>query len=296
MRHEVPPVPDSLLEDLVFSLGESGARVWLAQAVAAAEDLMAQWGLEPHEVLTGGSMSLCIKCEGTDGADLVLKIPANVTGGATETAALRAWGGNGAARLLREDTATSAMLMNFLGRVGEGSYGVADIVDLAARLHAADPSGHPFGPIEENLARRVGWARDRFAVTGDVKHLDDLASTEKMMADLVSVQERQVLLHGDLQAKNLIVHVDELTAVDPMPTLDRPSSTSRSGSPRASTAIRPCPTSTRSPGCGLTSTARRLLRWTSALAVLENRPYLARGREQRQEFIDGLRTEVFTSA
>ncbi|MBA2464399.1 MAG: phosphotransferase [Nocardioidaceae bacterium] len=296
MRHEVPPVPNSLLEDLVFSLGESGARLWLAQAVAAAEDLMVQWRLEPHEVLTGGSMSLCIKCEGTDGADLVLKIPANVPGGATETAALRAWGGNGAARLLREDTATSAMLMNFLGRVGEGSYGVADIVDLAARLHAADPSGHPFGPIEENLARRVGWARDRFAVTGDVKHLDDLATTEKMMPDLVSVQEPQVLLHGDLQAKNLIVHVDELTAVDPMPTLG----------PAVfdlafwiAKSVHSHPTmSYIDQVAGLRPDLDRplLLRWTWALAVLENRPYLARGREQRQEFIDGLRTEVLTSA
>ena len=296
MRYDVPPVPDSLLEELAFGLGESGALLWLAQAVATAGDLIERWELVPHEVLSGGSMSLCIKCGGAGGAELVLKVPASVPGGVTEKAALRAWGGNGAARLLAEDERTSAMLMNFLGRVGEGSYGLDDIVDLAARLHVADPSGHPFGPIQENLVRRIDWARDRFTGTGDEKHLADLAVTEELLDDLVSSQGPQVLLHGDLQAKNLIVHGDVLTAVDPLPTLGPDVfdlafwiAKNVHAGPTVSYVDQVAETQ---PDIDRQS----LLRWAWALAVLENRPYLARGREQRQEFIDGLRGQVIASA
>ncbi len=55
MRYDVPTVPDSLLEELAFSLGESGAQLWLADAVATAGDLIERWELVPHEVLSGGS-------------------------------------------------------------------------------------------------------------------------------------------------------------------------------------------------------------------------------------------------
>ena len=219
MPYDVPPVPDSLLEDLVWSLGEEQAVVWLEQAKGTARHLFDTWALTPVEVLSGGSMSLCVKCDGPDGAELVLKVPASVLGGASEKAALRCWGGNGAARLLREDDGTSAMLMNFLGRVGEGGYGLADIVDLAARLHAGAPVGHDFGSLDANLARRMFWAKERFAETADEQNLADLAVTESLLVELVPSGGRQVLLHGDLQAKNLIMHGDELTAVDPLPAV-----------------------------------------------------------------------------
>ncbi len=292
MAHDVPPVPDSLVENLAFTLGEEGARAWLARAVVHARALMADWSLRPVEVLAGGSMSLCIRCEGEDGAALVLKVPAGVESGASEVAALRAWAGNGAARLIREDPAGSAMLMNYLGRVGEGEYGLDDIIDLAERLHLGNPDGYGFDTVEDNLARRIGWAAERFSEERYARHRDDLALAEKLVDELVYADSRPVLLHGDLQAKNLIVHGDELTAVDPLPALgpalfDVAFWIAKSVHEHPTVHYVERVASLRP---DLDSAA--LLRWTWALAVLEHRPYIAAGARRRQEFIDDLRGEV----
>ena len=184
------------------------------------------------------------------------------------------------------------MLMNFLGRVGEGEYGLADIVDLAERLHRGDVHDHAFPEVHDNLDRRVDWARDRFAEDGYGHHLDDLRQAEKLVADLASAQGTQVLLHGDLQAKNLIVSDAGLTAVDPMPVVGPALfdiafwiAKSDHAHPTRTYVDQVCRLRPDLDGDAL-------LRWTWALAVLENRPYLERGAVARQEFIDEVRELV----
>ncbi|MGN6575972.1 MAG: aminoglycoside phosphotransferase family protein [Nocardioides sp.] len=285
-------MPASLVENLAYTLGDEGARVWLDGAVVHARELMAAWSLRPLEVLAGGSMSLCIRCVGADGEELVLKVPAGLESGAAEIAALRAWGGNGAARVVREHPESSAMLMNYLGRVGEGEYGLEDVVDLTERLHLDDPAGYPFGTVEQNLAGRVRWAAERFGEDGYEHHQADLALAEKLVDELVYADTTPVLLHGDLQAKNLIVSGEDLTAVDPLPVVgpalfDVAFWIAKSIHERPTldyvervSSLRP------------DLDAGALLRWTWALAVLENRPQIAAGAQRRQEFIDDLRDEV----
>lgn len=292
MGHSVPPVPESLRENLAYGLGDAEARRWLGHAVERAEELLERWDLVPQMVLTGGSESLCVKCEGPDGSPQVLKLPASLPGGAAEIAALRAWDGNGAARVLRADPAQSAMLMNFVGWAGEGAFTPAEVLDVADRLHAADASSYCFPTVDGNVARRVAWAGDRFAEPGLEAAQDDLAVAEKVLADLLSTDEPQVLLHGDLQPKNLIVSDDGLTVVDPLPavgpaifdiafwvvkcTQDHPLTSCQD----EVLALRP----------GIDAVA--LGRWCWALAVLENRPYLAGRNAHRQDFIDSHRERV----
>lgn len=286
----LPPVPDSLRENLAFNLGGvDQAESWLAEALDRAGELVEQWRLDPVEVLSGGAFSLCLRCTGDQGEELVLKIPASLAGGAAEIAALRAWRGDGAARLLREDPQSSALLMNFLGRVGEGDYDLADVVDLAERLHVPPPDDYAFAEIEDNLTRRIQWARNRFDEAGYEQHRGDLALAEKLVLQLCAADRDPVLLHGDLQAKNLIVHVDELTAVDPMPVLG-PALFDVAFWIAKSHHAHPTHTYVdQVAGLRPDLDAEALMRWTWALAVLENRPYIERGAEQRQEFIDGWR-------
>lgn len=292
LSHQLPEIPDSLRENLAFNLGDTGAASWLASAADLATDLVAHWRLRPLEVLTGGSMSLCVKCEDEDGRLVVLKVPANVEAGADEAAALRAWHGNGAARVLNEEPGSRAILMNYLGAVGEGGYGLADIVDLADRLHTGNPGNYLFAHVDDNLMRRINWAADRFRDPEYQCHLRDLELAEKLVAELVYAGGRHVLLHGDLQAKNLILSGTELTVVDPLPVM---------GPALFDVAfwiaktVHAEPTLTyveRVAALRPDVDAGALLRWTWALAVLEHRPYLQRGFQQRQEFIDGLRPEV----
>lgn len=288
----LPPVPDSLRENLAFVLGAERAETWLAGAVECARRLVEEWRLTPREVLTGGSFSLCLRCEDEHGAETVLKVPADPAQGAAEIAALQAWSGDGAAQVLRTDPESSAMLMNFLGRVGQGGYGLADIVDLAERLHRGTADGFDFAEVGDNLDRRVDWARDRFAEDGYAHHLDDLRNAEKLVAELASAAGDRVLLHGDLQAKNLILCQDELVAVDPMPVV---------GPALFDIAFWIAKSDHARPMRSYVDEVSRLrpeldgealLRWTWALAVLENRPYLQRGAAARQEFIDEVRELV----
>jgi streptomycin 6-kinase len=288
----LPPVPDSLRENLAFVLGAERAETWLVGAVDCARRLVQEWRLTPHEVLTGGSFSLCLRCVDEDGVETVLKVPASAEDGAAEIAALRAWSGDGAARVLRTDPVSAAILMNFLGHVGDGDYGLADIVDLTERLHRGLPQGFAFAEVHDNLDRRVDWARERFAEDGYAHHLDDLRNAEKLVAELSTVTGDRVLLHGDLQAKNLIVSDGELVAVDPMPVVG-PALFDIAFWIAKSDHARPTRTyvdevSRLRPDLD----ADALLRWTWALAVLENRPYLQRGAQARQQFIDEVRDLV----
>lgn len=292
MDHDVPPIPTSLVENLAFNLGEAQALAWLDGAIVHARALAEAWDLRPVEVLSGGSMSLCMRCATADDEELVLKVPADLGAGAAEIAALKAWGGNGAARVVREDRATSSMLMNFLGRVGGGDYGLDDVVGLADRLHDGDPRGYPFDTVEENLSRRIVWAAERFREHDYARHRGDLALAEKLVDELVYSEPRQVLLHGDLQAKNLIMSGSVLTAVDPLPVL---------GPALFDVAFWIAKTVHAEPTLRYVERvatlrprldATALLRWTWALAVLENRPYITAGAAQRQQFIDRLRDRV----
>lgn len=282
----LPPVPDSLRENLAYVLGAEQAETWLATAVERARTLVQDWGLTPREVLTGGSFSLCLRCVDEHGAESVLKVPASSEAGLAEIAALRAWAGHGAARVLRTDPESSSILMNFLGRFGEGGYGLADIVDLTDRLHRGRPLGFDFPEVHDNLERRLDWARRRFAEDGYTHHLDDLRNAEKLVVELSSSVSDPVLLHGDLQAKNLILSGGELVAVDPMPVVG-PALFDIAFWIAKSDHARPTRTyvdevSRLRPALD----GDALLRWTWALAVLENRPYLQRGAAARQEFID----------
>lgn len=288
----LPPVPDSLRENLAFVLGPERAETWLVGAVERAQRLVRDWRLTAHEVLTGGSFSLCLRCVDDSGAQTVLKVPASTEDGAAEIAALRAWSGHGAARVLRTDAESASILMNFLGHVGVGDYGLADVVDLTERLHRGRPQGFAFREVHDNLDRRVDWARERFAERRYGHHLDDLRRAEKLVAELAAADAEQVLLHGDLQAKNLIVSDGELVAVDPMPVVG-PALFDIAFWIAKSDHARPTRTyvdqvSRLRPDLD----ADALLRWTWALAVLENRPYLQRGAVARQEFIDEVRDLV----
>lgn len=291
MGHSVPPIPESLRENLAYGLGEVEAERWLRHAVGRAEELFEAWDLVPQQVLSGGSESLCVKCEGPDG-DSVLKLPASVTSGAAEVAALRAWAGDGAARVLREEPGESAMLMNWLGWVGEGDFTVAEVLDLADRLHAADPSAYAFPAVETNLARRRAWAGERFAEAGDEQARADVDVAEKILAELLYDADRPVLLHGDLQPKNVIVSDEGLAVVDPMPAL---------GPAVFDLAfwVVKCSQAHPLPQCQEEVLALRpdvdgeaLQRWAWCLAVLESRPYLGEANRWRTQFIDSVRDDV----
>lgn len=293
MGHAVPAIPDSLRENLAYGLGAAEAERWLAGAIDRAEQLFDAWDLEPEQVLGGGSESLCVKCTGAYG-DAVLKLPASVSGGADEIAALRAWDGNGAPRVLRAEPEHNAMLMPFLGWVGAGDYTLPEVLDLADRLHGGTPAGYEFPSLEANLDRRVDWARDRFAEVDDEEALADVDAAEKVIDEIVGILSGgdPVLLHGDLQPKNFIVSDAGLAVVDPLPAV---------GPALFDLALYvvKCVHDHDLTTCQDEVLALRpdldpdlLRRWCWALAVLESRPYLGDLNARRVEFIRQFRDSL----
>jgi streptomycin 6-kinase len=93
--------------------GEAG-RVWIAGLPAQAASSLDRWQLAMDGRVTSGAVALIIPVTCPDGSKAVLKLQPvdDETGG--EPAALQAWAGRGAVRLLEHDPSSGAMLLERL--------------------------------------------------------------------------------------------------------------------------------------------------------------------------------------
>lgn len=98
-------------ENLRWLRERADGRVWLAglevQLAAIAED----WGLELGPVYPGAYVSYTCPAVTAEGDDVVLKLQYPHEDCRTEAAALAAWDGRGAVRLLRHDPDRWALLL-----------------------------------------------------------------------------------------------------------------------------------------------------------------------------------------
>jgi streptomycin 6-kinase len=192
------------------------ARAWLDRVPEIASEWAEQWNLVLGPALDGGSVSVVLRVETADGsAVLKLAAPWSRTA-AEEVAALRAWDGDGAARLLMASDDGRALLLE---RVQPGTRAAgldaSQIAGLIERLsRPAVPSVLP------TLADAV---RVRFDRAAENRHgllsTDQLARARTAAVELADrPQSAPVLCHGDLLSKNILVSErDGLLAIDPNP-------------------------------------------------------------------------------
>jgi streptomycin 6-kinase len=192
------------------------ARRWLERIPAIAGSWAQRWHLTLGKPLDGGSVSVVYAVQGHDGP-AVLKLAAPWSRWSQqEAAALRAWDGHGAIRLLAASDDASALLLE---RVWPGTpahgMSAAELASLLAKLsRAAVLSGMPslanavhlrFDRAEENrhglLSRAQIW-RARCAA-----------------ADLAGAHwGSPITCHGDLSIKNILVSDDRgPLVIDPNP-------------------------------------------------------------------------------
>jgi streptomycin 6-kinase len=197
------------------------ARTWLNQIAAIADSWAQRWHLDLGKPLQGGSVSVVYAVERNDGP-AVLKLAAPWSRWSQqEAAALRAWDGHGAIRLLAASDDASALLLE---RVWPGTpahgMSAAELASLLAKLsRAAVLSGMPslanavhlrFDRAEENrhglLSRAQIW-RARCAA-----------------ADLAGAHwGSPITCHGDLSIKNILLSDDRgPLAIDPNPCTGHP--------------------------------------------------------------------------
>ncbi|MFH8404031.1 aminoglycoside phosphotransferase family protein [Streptomyces sp. NPDC018019] len=206
-------------------------REWLDRLPATVRALQAEWDLRLGAPLHGGSCSWVAPVELPDGGEAVLKVTWPHREAAGEAAALRAWEGHGAVRLLRHDRERYALLVERCtpgGELGDSPLPAAERLLLAAGLlrdlwaapappdgeleRVADVCGEWADTVEERMARlRPGY--DPGLVRLGTRLLRELPATAG----------REVVVHGDFNPGNVLsARRRPWLAIDPKPMVGDP--------------------------------------------------------------------------
>ena len=188
-------------------LGADG-RAWLDGLPHVVAGLTRDWELELGAELAGGVLALVVEA----GPERVLKVGAPRDRTADEIEALRRWDGGPAPELLRADAARHALLVE---RIRPGTRAIhADagaVAELLGRLHVEPwPALRPLDEVARRRVRRALEERRTAAERAERA----LATIDALTADAPA----PVLLHGDLDERNLLVCDRRgLAAIDPLP-------------------------------------------------------------------------------
>jgi streptomycin 6-kinase len=163
-----------------------------------------------------------------DGTSAVLKVAvADPVASASESAFLRAVDGQGAVRLLAEDAARGALLLEDArpgtpltalpaGPDGDDAAATAVLVTVLRRLHREPPPGCPLPPLAR---QRDSFTRylDRYpeGTPGPLPR-ELVERADAVFADLLASAPSAVLLHGDLHHDNVLrAEREQWLAIDP---------------------------------------------------------------------------------
>lgn len=197
--------------------GKRAGRIaaWRAAVPQRLHSAASRWSLALGEILAEGEASCVVAARGPDGADLVVKCALPGQGIGAEAAALAAFRGRGAVRLVAADAAAGLLVLE-RARPGVPLSALAERDDdaamrIAGRLVAALPVPPPDGGL---FAEAAGWGR-ALAGAGGRLPAPLLERASGLLADLVASAPERLLLHGDLHPGNILCHGEGWVAVDP---------------------------------------------------------------------------------
>ena len=217
-------IPASLTKAIIFLRGQENGTAWLQALPRRVQTYVERWELEIIEIAAGGAMSCCIFCATAEGDEAVLKIPFDADAGRLESRSLRRWArAGGSPDVKRTDPSSGVFLM---ARVRPGTTAVPTglssdsekFCDLISRMTRPElGSMRGLGTIENNALVRFDWARARFRVSGYEPELGRLSGAEHLLTKLAETTSKEHVIHGDLQAKNILVSSgDRWQAIDPL--------------------------------------------------------------------------------
>jgi streptomycin 6-kinase len=205
--------------------GDDG-QVWVEELPARIERLRRRWSLDLGPPFEPGGVTSWVA---PAGAEAVLKVVVPHPEATHEPDALRAWAGEGAVRLLDEDAAEHALLLErcrpgiALRKAGRPDDEVLDVgATIAVGLWRSVPSD-PYARLGDVTS---GWAdlvEERGAVSETSLDADLVAEGARLLRELPGTADREVLLHGDLHPANLLAAEREpWLAIDPKPVRGDP--------------------------------------------------------------------------
>jgi streptomycin 6-kinase len=210
-------------------------RDWLDRLPEQVERYLARWRLEFEHFLPGGLMSCCLAVRTEAGQAAVLKLSGPWTSASAEALALRAWNGGPAPMLLRSDEDGDALLLERISPAdqfgdGTGPGEIQLLAELLASLHAPaldrGTKAHlPALPavVEKQIVTAGDEALARSIAEGKELRPRLKRARARAMELLGSSAGRDVLLHGDLESKNILYCQSRgLVAIDPLPCVGDP--------------------------------------------------------------------------
>ena len=197
-----------------------GRNEWVDGLPGLAAEVLDRWELRPAGAATHGMAAVVLPVVRDDGTPAVLKLqePREETTGAV--IGLRAWGGNGAVRLLEGDAATGAMVLErldadrSLSAVADDGEAMEILAGLLARLVAvpAPPGLRRLADVATAMLEEAPSAADALADPAERRLVHTCASA---VAELAG-ETGDRLLHWDLHYDNVLAGDREpWLAIDP---------------------------------------------------------------------------------
>ena len=219
-------LPGAIEKTIVTMHGEDGQR-WLDDLPRRIAVYEARWDLQVGQPFANLSYNYVASASGLNGVPAVLKICYGGPEVETEMAALRLANGEGMVRLLQEDPAGHAMLLQ---RAAPGDMLIDHPDDEEATRIAAGvmvavwrpaPADHPF-PTVADWGRGFERMRQRYGGGTGPLPPELTGRAERLFADLVATSAEPVVLHGDLHHHNILRDRDHWLAIDPKGIVGEP--------------------------------------------------------------------------
>jgi streptomycin 6-kinase len=204
--------------------GESG-RVWIGALPALAAVYLDRWQLEIDGQAASGAVALIIPVIRQDGSRAVLKLQPVDDETEGEPAALRAWGGRGAVRLLEHDPDSGAMLLERLdasrdlSTMKDGLAAAEIIARLLVDLNSV-PAPAGLRHLRDVAAATLSGAPEAVRLVGDPMERQLLINCVARFQELITDPLENRLLHWDLHYFNTLFTLEgasEWKAIDPKP-------------------------------------------------------------------------------
>lgn len=220
---EAPSV--EIPENLRWLLERDDGRAWLDGLGTQVADIAEGWELELGPVYPGAFVSYACPAVTADGEPVVLKVQFPHEDCRTEAAALAAWDGRGAVRLLRHDPERWALLLErgVPGQQLAETQGEPEtVLEAMAVLHeqtwVVPAADHPFATLQAHAHHWCIDMEERWEQGNRVfpRELIDLAIT--CLREVADDQGEQVIVNQDLHAENVISATREpWLVIDPKP-------------------------------------------------------------------------------
>ncbi|MFE0426654.1 aminoglycoside phosphotransferase family protein [Streptomyces sp. NPDC058953] len=194
---------------------------------ARAAEFMERWGLGPDGPPAHGVVALVLPVVRADGSEAVLKLQPVDDETVGEPVALRAWGGDGAVRLLDHDPATGTLLLERLdaarplSSVADPGEAVRVLGALLARL-GDRPAPAGLRRLGDLTAAMLDQLPGALSALGDADGRRLLADCAAALRE-VAAEPGDRLLHWDLHYGNVLAAEREpWLAIDPKPLAGDP--------------------------------------------------------------------------